>query len=144
MSVTASVTAQPSATAATTPTRGGRARTRALGLAGAVAAALVAWGVGALLGADYWITDAQGTARVDIGATVGTTVVVGLLGWGLLAVLERFARRGRTAWTVVAVGVAALSMVPIGLVEATPSTRIGLTLLHLAVAAVVIPTYTRR
>lgn len=121
-----------------------RARIRALAVAGAAGAALAAWSVGALAGADYWLTDATGTARVDIPAVVGTTVVVALLGWGLLALLERVASWGRTAWTVVAVGVLALSMVPIGLVEATASTRIGLTLAHLAVAAVLIPAFTRR
>ena len=62
----------------------------------------------------------------------------------MLALAERVARWGRTAWTVLAVGVLALSMVPVGLVEATPSTRIGLTLIHLAVAAVLVPASTRR
>jgi hypothetical protein len=121
-----------------------RARTRVLGIVGAVAAALVAWGVGALLGADYWIADSQGTARVDLLATTGSAAIIGLLGWAVLAVAERVTRRGRTAWTVLAVGVLALSIVPIGLVDATPSTRIGLALIHLAVAAVLVPAFTRR
>jgi len=133
----------PAAVGIPTPTRS-RARTRALGIAGAVAAALVAWGIGALLGADYWITDSQGTARVDVPTTAGCTAIIGLVGWGVLALAERVARWGRTAWTVLAVGVLALSMVPVGLVEATPSTRIGLTLIHLAVAAVLVPASTRR
>lgn len=130
--------------AGSVPTTRSRARTRALAVAGAAGAALAAWVIGALAGADYWLTDGTGTARVDIPAAVGTTVVVALLGWGLLAVLERIASWGRTAWTVLAVGVLALSMVPIGLVEATASTRVGLTLAHLAVAAVLIPAFTRR
>ncbi|WP_243741927.1 DUF6069 family protein [Actinomycetospora succinea] len=61
----------------------------------------------------------------------------------MLAVLERVATWGRTAWTYLAVGVLAVSMTPIGLVEATASTRIGLMIAHLAVAAVVIPAFTR-
>ncbi|GLZ44890.1 hypothetical protein Acsp06_10750 [Actinomycetospora sp. NBRC 106375] len=130
----------PAATAATT---GSRVRTRALGIVGAVAAALVAWGIGALIGADYWITDSMGSARVDITATIGTTVVLGLLGWGVLALAEKVSRHGRTAWTVLAVVVTAASLVPIVLVEATTPTRVGLTLVHLAVAAVLIPAYTR-
>ncbi|MDD7938043.1 DUF6069 family protein [Actinomycetospora lutea] len=134
------VTAPAAATTATSS----RAKVRGLAVVGAGAAALAGWSVGALLGADYWITDVQGTARVDIPAAVGTTIVVALLGWALLAVLERVASWGRTAWTWLAVGVLAVSMTPIGLVAATASTRIGLMIAHLAVAAVLIPAFTRR
>ncbi|GAA4881867.1 DUF6069 family protein [Actinomycetospora straminea] len=138
-----SVTTAPAADVTVTRTAS-RARTRGLAVVGAGAAALGGWTVGALLGADYWITDAQGTARVDIPAAVVSTLVVALLGWALLAVLERVATWGRTAWTYLAVGVLAVSMTPIGLVEATASTRIGLMIAHLAVAAVLIPAFTRR
>lgn len=144
MSVTSQTTTTPTTTPTTTGLPWSPARTRAAGIAGAVVAALAAWGVGALLGADYWITDSQGTARVDVSTTAVCTAIIGLLGWGVLAPAERVARWGRTAWTVLAVGVLALSMVPVGLVEATPSTRIGLTLIHLAVAAVLVPVFTRR
>lgn len=146
MSTLTAPAASTTTTATTEPGRRtpSRARTRALGVAAAVAAALVAWAIGALLGADYWITDSQGSARVDLPTTAGCTAIIGLVGWGVLAVAERIARWGRTAWTVLAVGVLALSMVPVGLVEATPSTRIGLTLIHLAVAAVLVPVFTRR
>ncbi|MDD7965820.1 DUF6069 family protein [Actinomycetospora lemnae] len=140
-----SVTSAPATGTDVTVTRtSSRARTRGIAVAGAGLAALGGWGIGALLGADYWITDVQGTARVDIPATVGSTIVVALLGWALLAVLERVASWGRTAWTFIAVGVLAVSMTPIGLVEATASTRIGLMIAHLAVAAVLIPAFTRR
>ncbi|MEJ2863130.1 DUF6069 family protein [Actinomycetospora flava] len=139
------VVTAPAATATAAPARTvSRATTRGLAVVGAGAAALAGWTVGALLGADYWITDVQGTARVDIPAAVGSTVIIALLGWALLAVLERVATWGRTAWTYLAVGVLAVSMTPIGLVEATASTRIGLMIAHLAVAAVVIPAFTRR
>ncbi|MEJ2888544.1 DUF6069 family protein [Actinomycetospora aeridis] len=129
----------PAAAARISPT----VRTRGLAVVGAGAAALAGWTVGALLGADYWITDSMGSARVDIPAAVGTTIITALLAWALLAVLERVATWGRTAWTYLAVGVLAVSMTPIGLVEATASTRIGLMIAHLAVAAVVIPAFTR-
>ncbi|GAA4907883.1 hypothetical protein EV188_107199 [Actinomycetospora succinea] len=56
-----------------------RAKTRGLAVVGAGAAALAGWSVGALLGADYWITDSLGTARVDIPAAVGTTIITALL-----------------------------------------------------------------
>jgi hypothetical protein len=139
-----SVTTAPAAADVTITRTPARARTRGLAVVGAGLAALGGWTVGALLGADYWITDVQGTARVDISATVVSTVVVALLGWALLAILERVATWGRTAWTYVAVGVLAVSMTPIGLVEATASTRIALMIAHLAVAAVLIPAFTRR
>ena len=138
-----SVITAPAATATTTRTFS-RATTRGLAVVGAGAAALAGWTVGALLGADYWITDSMGTARVDIPAAVGTTIITALLAWALLAVLERVATWGRTAWTYLAVGVLAVSMTPIGLVEATASTRNGLINAHLAVAAGVIPPFTRR
>nr|WP_245651549.1 DUF6069 family protein [Streptosporangium amethystogenes] len=73
------------------------------------------------------------------GWVIGFTLVLALLGWGALAVLEQYIRRARTIWTVIAIAVLMLSFVPILGVEATSGTKSMLSLMHLAVAAVLIP-----
>jgi hypothetical protein len=116
-----------------------RARRRALGIVAALVATLVVWLLGHLAGADYWITDSQGTVRIDALVTTEVTVVLGLVGWGVLAVLERLTRYGTTLWIVLAAIVVAASMIPIVLVEATTATRIALAAVHLTVGAVLVP-----
>ena len=140
MTVTAST---PTATTAAPTGRGRRIARRAVGIVAAVAVAYLAWGVGALLGADYWITDSMGSVRIDLLVTAQVTVVLALAGWALLALLELITRRGPAIWTAVAVAVTVASLVPIVLVEATTATRIGLVLVHLAVGATLIPAYLR-
>jgi hypothetical protein len=106
--------------------------------AGVVAAAVVAAEAVFLLvhnaaGVDL---EANGTA-IGAAAAGVTAAVAGLLGWALLAILERTTARGRRAWTVVAAVVLLLSLAgPLG---ATGAAAIaGLTLLHLSVGAVLI------
>lgn len=76
---------------------------------------------------------------VGLPLVIGFTLVLALLGWGALAVLERYIRRARTIWTMIAIAVLMLSFVPILGVEATSGTKSVLSLMHLAVAAVLIP-----
>jgi hypothetical protein len=120
-----------------------RARRRALGIVAALVATLAVWFLGHLAGADYWITDSQGTVRIDALVTTQVTVVLGLVGWGVLALLERLTRYGTTLWTALAVVVVAASMIPIVLVEATTATRVALAAVHLAVGAVLVPAFVR-
>ena len=130
-----------------TPASRGRAavrrRRRALGIVLALVVTLAVWLVGHLAGADYWITDSQGTVRIDMLVTAQVTVVLGLVGWGVLALLERLGRHGTTVWTVLAVVVVAASMIPVVLVEATTATRLALVAVHLAVGAVLVPAFVR-
>lgn len=104
---------------------------------------LAVWLLGHLAGADYRITDSQGTVRIDALVTTQVTVVLGLVGWGVLALLERLSRHGTTVWTVLAVVVVAASMIPVVLVEATTATRLALVAVHLAVGAVLVPAFVR-
>jgi hypothetical protein len=104
---------------------------------------LAVWLLGHLAGADYWITDSQGTVRIDALVTTQVTVVLGLVGWGVLALLERLTRYGTTVWTVLAAVVVVASMIPIVLVEATTATRFALAAVHLAVGAVLVPALVR-
>ncbi|HEY2765851.1 MAG TPA: DUF6069 family protein [Pseudonocardiaceae bacterium] len=134
--------ASPSATADALPqssTARARRGRRAGAVVGAVLANCLLWLVARALGVDFVLSDSLGTGVLGLGTVIVFTLVFGLLGWGTLAGLERFTRRARTTWTVIATVVLLLSLVPIFLEHATTGTRTALVLLHLAVAAVLIP-----
>ncbi len=76
---------------------------------------------------------------VVAGQVVGTALVAGLLGWLLLAGLDRRTPRSREAWTRAALLVLAVSLALPLAAATTTSAAIGLIALHLAVGAVVIP-----
>ena len=116
---------------------------RGVGVLAAVAAVLVVWVLGDLAGADYWITDSQGTVRIDLSIATEVTLILALAGWALLAVLERITRHGTRIWAGIAVLITVASEIPVFLVEATTATRVALFIVHLAVGAVLIPAYTR-
>jgi hypothetical protein len=120
-----------------------RRRRRALGIVATLVVTLAVWLLGHLAGADYWISDSQGTVRIDALVTTQVTVVLGLVGWGVLALLERRTRHGTTARTVLAAVVVLASLIPIVLVEATTATRVALAAVHLAVGAVLVPVFVR-
>ncbi|MDQ0711329.1 multidrug transporter EmrE-like cation transporter [Streptomyces luteogriseus] len=93
-----------------------------------------------LLGCRLRIADGEKT--LDIGAAPVAVVALfaSLSGWGLLAALERFGvRRARAVWTGVACAVLAVSFLPFLGDGMAGGTRISLALMHLAVAAVLIP-----
>ena len=137
---TATITAAPSATRSAATQR--RVR-RATAVVGASATNAVLWGAAAAAGVDFRLADSAGSGVVTLPVAVIFTAVFGLLGWGSLALLERFTRRARAIWTALAVAVALLSIVPIFLEQATSGTRIALTVLHLAVAVVLVPAFRR-
>ncbi|MFD6415203.1 DUF6069 family protein [Streptomyces sp. NPDC060194] len=78
---------------------------------------------------------------MPFAAVVIATVPASLAGWGLLALLERFTAEAATAWTAVALAVLALSTAPIFAPDLTPDAGITLSLLHLAVGAILIPAF---
>lgn len=127
---------RPSSTAAVTRPTGSRLR-RPAGIVATLLVTLAVWAVGHLAGADYVITDPTGSARIDLVVTAGFTLVVALVGWAVLALLERLTRRGTAIWTVLAVVVLVASYVPVFLVEATTGTRIALVAVHTAVGLLV-------
>jgi len=142
MRITANEGASMSATLGTpvrTPST--RRRTRSLVVLATVLAAVVVWVIAIpVLGAEVTIPARPGASeRVDLGVVpvLITSTVAALAGWALLAVLERFFRNARAIWTVVAVAVLVLSMpyAP----GFTGLERVVLGLLHLTVAAVLIP-----
>ena len=101
---------------ARTPPAPHRVQARGLVVAGAVGAALGEWLVaGPLLGIDLAVQPAGGGAQsatqtVGIGAVVAASLTAALLGWALLALLERWTARARTIWTAVAAVVLLLSL----------------------------------
>jgi hypothetical protein len=122
-------------------------RLRAIGVLAAVLAPTLIWLVAVPgLGAELVVTD--GTRQppapfeLGLGAIVTFALVPALLGWGVLALLERLTRRARTVWTVLATGLLVLSFVPL-LGPMSGATRLTLALLHLAVGAALIPAFYR-
>jgi hypothetical protein len=72
-------------------------------------------------------------------------VLFGGAGWLVRALLDRFAKtRAVLLWRVGAIVVFVLEFFPVILTEATTGTKIFLVILHLIVAAILIPVLGRR
>jgi hypothetical protein len=124
------------------PARSRVNRTRALGVVGAVLAAAAVWTVAVpLLGGHLLIRFGSGAAQnVGLDYVIGATVVTSLLGWAALALLERRTGRARQVWTALAVAVVLVSLTLPLIAGTTVATRVALAFMHVAVAAVLIPT----
>ncbi|MCF0091850.1 DUF6069 family protein [Micromonospora sp. MH99] len=115
-----------------------RTRNRSVAVAVAVLAAVAVWSGATLAGAQLTVDQGSGPQDVPVLAVLMTSALAALLGWALLAVLERFSARATTIWTGIAVAVLVLSLLPALLVDASAGTRFTLVLMHLVVGAVVI------
>ena len=116
-------------------------RARALCAAGGVLAAALAWIVEVpLLGIRLNFRFGAGhTQAIAIGQVIGVTLAASLLGWLLLALLERRAPQARLLWTTIALASLAASLA-LPLAAATTSSAVtGLIVMHVTVGAVVIP-----
>ncbi len=122
-----------------------RRRARAIGVASAAIAALAVWAVTVpLLGVDLLVRPGGGTPQtVGPGTVAAASLIASLLGWALLTLLERRTDRARAVWTGLAVVVLLLSLGGPLTGGTTVSATAALTLMHLAVAAVLIPTLRR-
>ena len=117
------------------------ARTRAMAVIGAAIAAVVIWAIAVpLLGVHLLVRfGASAPQSVGIDYVIGASVIGALVGWGLLALLERRTTRARSIWTSAAIVAVLVSVaLPLGFGVST-STKVTLALMHVAVAAVVIP-----
>ena len=120
-------------------------RARALAVIAAALAALAVWLVtDPLLGVDLAAPTRPGSQQLQSitpALVAGTSLVAALAGWALLALLERFTARPRTIWTAIALLVGLLSLTgPLStLASSTLANGVSLALMHLAVAAVLIP-----
>ena len=120
-------------------------RNRILGVAAATLAAAAVWVIevpllGIRLQTQFGNTPPQ---SVGIGLVVLSALAGSLAGWGLLAILERRFTRARTIWTGIAIAVLLVSFsAPIS-AGTTTTTKFALAMMHVAVAAVLIPTLRR-
>jgi hypothetical protein len=116
-------------------------RDRALCTAGGALAAALAWIVEVpLLGIHLTVRFGAGHIQtIAVGQVIGVTVAASLLGWLLLALLERRTPHARPLWTTTALAALAASLA-LPLAAATTTSAIaGLIVLHLTVGAAVIP-----
>ena len=139
-------TARSTATIAgtTVQSRGGRRGIRALGVAAAMTAALIVWLIAhPLLGVDMKISMSGGTQTLRIGwlSVLIFSGASSLVAWGLVTILERFTPNARAVWTRIAAVTLLLSFAgPLfGTGSANAGTKGALVLMHIAVAAVLIP-----
>ncbi|SDL41830.1 DUF6069 family protein [Nonomuraea jiangxiensis] len=121
------------------------AKRTVLTVIGAPAAALAVWALAVpVAGMTLTVRMGVGTQPVGPESVLMASLVAGLAGWALLALLERFASRPRRIWTVVALVVLALSLLgPLGSAVGVATTLV-LLLLHLVVGAVLVPGLARR
>ena len=142
--MTATVATPQAARTATTHPR----RTRGLAVVASAVATGTIYVTARALGTDFKLTDPGKTEthQLILPEIVVFTLVFALLGWGALALLERYTRHARTIWTALAGAVLLLSLVPIAIEQATGDTKILLVVIHAAVAAVLLPVFrqTRR
>jgi hypothetical protein len=117
----------------------GRARARCA--AGGALAAALAWTVEVpLLGIHLNFRFGTGHIQtIAVGQVIGVAVAASVLGWLLLALLERRTPHARLLWTTIALAALAASLVLPLAVATTTSAVAGLVVMHLTVGATVIP-----
>ncbi|MEV4809791.1 DUF6069 family protein [Micromonospora avicenniae] len=123
-----------------------RRRQRALGVGGAVVANSLLYLAGRAAGTDFTLTDPGATQshQLILPEIAAFSLVFALLGWGSLALLERFTRHARTVWSALAGVVLLASFVPVFIEQATVDTRVMLCVLHAVVAAALLPMLRRQ
>jgi hypothetical protein len=114
---------------------------RALAVVTAVVGTVVVWLIGRqLVGGALEVESGGNRQTVTVVSVIVASVLAGLVGWGLLAILERVTSKARTIWLAIAVVFLLISLLgPLGGV--TPGTKITLILLHLAAAGAIIPAF---
>lgn len=127
------------------PTTGTR-RVRVLAAGTAVVSSSVLYLVAKAAGVDFNLTDPGKTQPhpLSLPEIAVFALLFSLLGWGSLALTERFTRHARTIWAALATTVLILSFVPIGIEHATTGTKIMLGVIHVSVAAALVPMLRRR
>ncbi|MFC6016563.1 DUF6069 family protein [Plantactinospora solaniradicis] len=126
---------------AATPTRRQVRRFRLLAVGAAVLANAALYSIAHAAGTDFVLTDPGNPVPhpLILAEIVVITLVFSLLGWGTLALLERFTRRARVIWATLATVLLVLSFVPLGIELATVDTKVMLGLMHVVVAAALFP-----
>ena len=119
--------------------------TRALGVVGAVIAAIAVWAIAVpLLGVHLLVRFGTGAPQsVGIAYVLAASVIGSVAGWGLLVLLERRTSRARTIWTAIAIVAVLVSLSLPLYAGVSTSTKITLAVMHAGVAAVLIPAMRR-
>ncbi|MEV0843307.1 DUF6069 family protein [Actinocatenispora sera] len=119
-----------------------RAAIRGSAVIAAVAVPVLVWIVTVPLLGHRLRVEGPPSLEIRVGTVIVLALAAALAGWALLAALERLTRHGRTVWTVAALVTLAGSFVLLTGPMAT-ATRTSLALMHLGLAAVLIPGMTR-
>jgi Family of unknown function (DUF6069) len=116
-------------------------RARALCTAGGALAAALAWIVEVpLLGIHLNVRFGAGHIQtITIGQVISVTVAASLLGWLLLALLQRRTPQARLLWITIALAALAASLALPLAAATTTSAAIGLIVMHVTAGAAVIP-----
>jgi hypothetical protein len=117
---------------------------RVVAIAIAATATGLAWLLGRLAHVDYVVDTPTGTRTITLGLTIVATVVAGLAGWVVIALLERYISSPRRVWIALTLVVLALSIAPVFRTTANLGTQLMLTALHCVAAAVLIPALPQR
>jgi len=120
-------------------------RARALCAAGGALAAALAWIVEVpLLGIHLNVRFGAGHVQtISVGQVIGVAVAASLLGWLVLALLERRTPQARLRWTAIALAALAASLALPLAFATTTSAVTGLMVMHVTVGAAVIPALAR-
>ncbi|MCR2785536.1 MULTISPECIES: DUF6069 family protein [unclassified Microbacterium] len=112
---------------------------RLLAVAMATGVAVLVWLVASIAGVRLEVTSpVAGSIAISIPLVLITVMVAAAAAWALLAVLERRLENGTRVWTITAVAVLVVSVVPLFLLGASLATVIALGLMHLAVGLTLI------
>ncbi|MER7557392.1 DUF6069 family protein [Nocardioides sp. NPDC126508] len=113
-------------------------------VAGAAVAATAVWLLWTQAGGvDLEVRSGGGSQQIGIGSVIVSSLIVALAGGVLLRWWEGRSERGTRRWTILAVGIAVVSLItPTSAL--TVATGLGLASLHVVVAVVVIAGLRRR
>ena len=109
----------------------------------AIVASLLVWVVieqwiGHDLYAPVFVDPNEQAENIGVVEVISAAVIPSLLGWALLAVLERYRPRPARLWTIIACVFLVVSMPWLGIFR-NNADKVSIVLLHLTVAAVIIP-----
>lgn len=121
-----------------------RLRARLLALVGAGVAGVAVWVVAVpLAGADLIVTTQGRTQEILLALVAVSSVLQPAVGWGVLAIMERFWSRARTGWLVLAVLVLVVTGFNAVNAAENTATAVWLNVMHVAVAAAFVPVLAR-
>ncbi len=117
----------------------------ALASGGAVLVTALLWAVAHLLGVELRVDTRTGlpALAVTLPLITASTLAASLLAIATRRQLDRFTDRATTVWTRLALTVLLVSLVPLAYVQASAAAKATLAMMHLAVAAVLVPLLAR-